>query len=265
MRRYCRTWVNSQSTGTLASPPAASTALLAVYTGPGPSPRYWGTTTASTRVLAEPRFPFSLSSPFFPASSFIYFFFLSLFLPLLAVYTGPGPSPRYWGTTTASTRVLAEPRFPFSLSSPFFPASSFIYFFFFLSLLLPFLFSFWVPLGAFEAMASVWTPPSKIQQIEDRPGSNAPRNPVLVPPRRQPGGVIRFVWRCSFAGKNIRLRFSTRYGGDDGGIGTIGVVRNTAQMIDHAAMFLELFGARYGCCPRVASCWLRGRHPLCRM
>ena len=38
-RRYSRTYVYSQSTGTLASPYASTAVLLAVHTGPGPSPK----------------------------------------------------------------------------------------------------------------------------------------------------------------------------------------------------------------------------------
>ena len=37
----------------------------------------------------------------------------------------------------------------------------------------------------------------------------------------------------------IRLRFGIRYGGDDDGIGTT-AAKKSAQVIDHAAMFLLL-------------------------
>ena len=40
MRRDWKTYVNSQSAGTLAAP-SASTVVLAVHTGPAPSPTHW--------------------------------------------------------------------------------------------------------------------------------------------------------------------------------------------------------------------------------
>ena len=71
-----------------------------------------------------------------------------------------------------------------------------------------------------------------MQQVEDRPGTNAPNQPSInssssscinspfgVLPRRQLGGVARFVAAFLLLAY-FTLRFRIRYGGDDDGIGT---------------------------------------------
>ena len=67
-------------------------------------------------------------------------------------------------------------------------------------------------------------------------------------PRSRLGGAICFVvFRLTCLISYSRLRFCIRsYGGDDDGIGTTGV-RNSAQVLHHAAMFLpnKLLA---GCC-----------------
>ena len=87
--------------------------------------------------------------------------FVLVFVVWVACSTRGFSVSRSCGTTTAGMRVLAEPVFPFSLSSFLFLSRAFMLWFF------PFSFAvsvpFWVFSGAIEATMSIWTPPSKIQ------------------------------------------------------------------------------------------------------
>ena len=92
---------------------------------------------------------------------------------------------------------------------------------------------------------SAWTPPSKIQQAEDRPGSNAP-NPLLIVVAfgsqfcgcLDAGWVVPSASLVSFACLLLKLRIHSVQGRHDG-VGTT-VVRNSAQVIDHAPVLLLL-------------------------
>ena len=187
----------------------------------------------------------------------------------------PAPPPgcsvsrysRYRGSTTGGMRSLAESCFSRSSRPVLRP---FPCLFFLLSLLLcPFCFLLGTPLGAIKEMMSVWTP-LKIQQLEDRPGSNAPnplgvciRHPVWVRPRRRLGGAICFVASCFLASL-----FSFVFALGTGATMTVlaPLSSDTAQVIGHAPTpSVESLETLYACCPRrwldgvicfVASGWL---------
>ena len=141
--------------------------------------------------FAEPVFPrFSLSSHF--AFSLLFTTFFSPFCFCLFYLT-------------------------FSLSSP--SALSLALYFLSPLLLLPsFLFPFWGPFGANEAIMLVWSSPIRSRRGQTRqqgsyPSSSWIQNPVGVLPRRRLGGVICFAVPCFACSTRLCLLFGTN---DDG-------------------------------------------------
>ena len=125
------------------------------------------------------------------------FFFCSLAC-LLRSPRGAVPADTAVLPPPMCSRVLPQPDSRFHGVGPFlppFPPPVFA---------LHFLSSFWVPLRVIKAMISVGTSPGKIQQVEDRRGSNAPNSLVVAFGARfgrcpAPAGWCHLLCCCVFA------------------------------------------------------------------